>query len=515
MSRKGPAAPRKSVSPSAFPEESRRGTARAREPRFPPLPPDRAAVLSWALMLAFVVLGVLLVHHHEPWRDEADPWLMARDASLPQLVRLAGYVGTPILWFLAQVPLAKGGLPYATVGYLNLLFAAGAVALFLRHARLAWPLKALFVFSFFVSYEYAAIARSYALSMLLLFALAALHAKRFTSPLAYGTVLLLLLNTNVHSLALGVPILARWVWESARASRPARIAPLLGALIGAAGLALALLQLRQPPDGQLTGLVESMRLRLIPTTLAGALVPGVEGSSWAWALAEVVVGAGVIWLLRRPRALAVMLASFALLWAIFLLKYAGSPRHWGFFLLALVYALWTARDEEAADPAPPPEWNRKAWAAVSIAFGLSLVWSVYFAWASWTREIRDPFSASRQMARFLRDTRLVELPVAAWPSPHAQALLPYLPGKRFYDPGTRAEFTYLEWNRATVDGWSLPEDEVVRRIDEKYPPGRDVLFLANRPVPAAERAGFRTVHLAVGNVIMGDEQYVLYRRVGR
>ena len=52
----------------------------------------------------------------------------------------------------------------------------------------------------------------------------------------------------------------------------------------------------------------------------------------------------------------------------------------------------------------------------------------------------------------------------------------------------------------------------MRRIDQAFPPGRDVLFLANRPVPAAERAGFRVAHLAVGNVIMGDEQYVLYRR---
>ena len=41
------------------------------------------------------------------------------------------------------------------------------------------------------------VARSYALSMLLLFALASLHGRRFVNPLAYGGVLLLLLNTNV------------------------------------------------------------------------------------------------------------------------------------------------------------------------------------------------------------------------------------------------------------------------------------------------------------------------------
>lgn len=91
-------------------------------------------------------------------------------------------------------------------------------------------------------------------------------------------------------------------------------------------------------------------------------------------------------------------------------------------------------------------------------------------------------------------------------------MLPYLPGTRFYYPGIREYGTHMKWDRACVAGWAIPEDEVVRRVEQAFPPGQDVLLLANQPMAAAEAAGYRLVHAEIGDVIMGDEQYFLYRR---
>ena len=63
--------------------------------------------LPWLLLAAFAALGIVLVLHHEPWRDEADVWLMARDAPLKDLFLRAGYVGSPSLWYYLLVPFAK------------------------------------------------------------------------------------------------------------------------------------------------------------------------------------------------------------------------------------------------------------------------------------------------------------------------------------------------------------------------------------------------------------------------
>ena len=51
--------------------------------------------LAYILMLAFTVPW------HEPWNDEAQSWLLARDVSLPQLLFHAlRYESHPPLWYL-------------------------------------------------------------------------------------------------------------------------------------------------------------------------------------------------------------------------------------------------------------------------------------------------------------------------------------------------------------------------------------------------------------------------------
>jgi hypothetical protein len=149
--------------------------------------------------------------------------------------------------------------------------------------------------------------------------------------------------------------------------------------------------------------------------------------------------------------------------------------------------------------------------AATAVLLLSFAWSIYVAAEFWRRDARDPFSASKALAGWLVEQRLTGLPIAAWPSAHCESILPYLPGVRFYDPGIRRYGTYMRWDRATVAGFELPEPEVVRRVVEAFP-RQDALLIANQPMRSAEAAGFRLVHAEIGPVMMGDEQYFVYRR---
>lgn len=500
--------------------------------------------LHLALIAAFVTLGIVLVLHHEPWRDEADPWLMARDAPLAEVFRRAGYVGTPMLWTYVLAPLARLGLPYPTLGFVNLAFAAAAAALVIAAAPLPLLTRVLLAFSFYLSYEYAAVARSYALAVALLFAIATLDSRRDRWPRAHGALIALLFNTNVHGMALALPILALRTWELVRRRRggPAE-ATTTGDGLAWQGLAIAVIggiaaavQIVPPADGQLQGLSHEAGLRWVPVTLAGALFPSQEENPAFMTLAALIWFCVAVSLARRPRALVFLISSSLLLWAIFALKYPGYLRHWGFLLLALIYALWTARAEEgenavavAIGPRRGAAASRKAarargagtgprglagaapWAGV-LGLNAALAWSAWFGYRNWMHELGYPFSESRAMARYLIEQRLTGTPIAAWPAPYAEAVLPYLPVRRFYYPGIRDSGSYMKWDRTYESGLAISGQELVDRVDQAYPPGRDVLLLTNQPVPEAEAAGFALLHAADGNAMMQDERYLLYAR---
>ena len=95
------------------------------------------------------------------------------------------YEGSPILWHLVLALPARCGLPYASLGVLGAAFAGGGVLLFLARSPLPKFLTAIVPFTFFLIYQNAVVARSYALMPLLLFAAAAAYPGRHRRPLLY------------------------------------------------------------------------------------------------------------------------------------------------------------------------------------------------------------------------------------------------------------------------------------------------------------------------------------------
>jgi hypothetical protein len=481
---------------------------------------------------AFVALGSFLVLHHEPWRDEADAWLMARDAPVADLFLRGGYVGSPALWYLLLAPFAKLGFPYATLGFVNLVIACTAVGLLFFTAPFPLWQRALVAFSYLFSYEYTAVARSYALSVLFLFALAALHDRRDDRPRTYGLLTALLFNTNVHGIALAAPILAIRGWEVLRSESRRSLASWQGLSIAVAGSLLAVATIVPHADGQLQGLSRAAGWRWLATSLAGALFPSQVDRTLVMEQPPphplVTILAALIWtaiairLLRQPRMLAFLVASSASLWALFALKYPGGLRHWGFLLLAILYALWITTLEEHRDRAASPvpaspvrPWRAVASRAAMVGLGASLAWSVCFAGYFWWREFRDPFSEAADMSAYLIQWDLTRVPIAAWRSAQAGAVLPYLPIRQFYYPAIRDSGSYLKWDHSYEKGEVISEAEVLSRLNAAFPRG-ELLLLSDGPIWGAEAAGFVAIHAeAESTSIVDDERYLLYRRDGR
>jgi hypothetical protein len=473
--------------------------------------------IELALLVLYAAITLVVVLHHEPWRDEADAWLFARDGDLRTIATWTGYAGTPALWYLLLVPLARSGLPYLSESLLHVGIGVAAVTVFLWHAPFSRLTKCLFVFSYYMAYEYAVVARSYGLSVLLLFCVAALYRVRLARPLTYALPICLLFNTNAHSLATAACLTAGYTWDAWRAGR---LTPrhLLATGIMAAGGGLALLQLRTPSDGNIVGVFRmfapenaaiSINLAFLPLSGTLALLP----------LPVFTLAVAFVWLRKTPLPLLVLSGSYAWLCYIFVFKYAPSPRHAAFVLIILLFALWiSAADRKEGLHDVPASGRpgglrhqplRLALASLNGCLGISVLAAVLF----WSLDVRFAFSGAAEMADFIRANHLGSHVIAAHRAAYAEALLPYLEGERFWYAGVEDFGTYMRWDSQFRQGDELPLEEAARRVQERFSGEDGVLFLANQQLRDAGERGFQLLHKTTGRVFgRPDETYFLYRR---
>src|SRR5512142_932572 len=204
------------------------------------------------LLIAYAAATLYVGLHHEPWRDEADSWLVARDASLPTILNWTRDAGTPALWYVALKPLVWLGLPYRSQELLHLAIAWAAAAVLLFASPFPWLTRVLLLTSYYFGYEYAVIARSYVLTVLLSFLAAAWHRDRHARPMRYAIVVALLFNTNVHGAIIAAILLLLFL-----VSRP-RASGLGPPLIMIAGAVAAWAQLRTASDAAYPGIIRDV-----------------------------------------------------------------------------------------------------------------------------------------------------------------------------------------------------------------------------------------------------------------
>ena len=92
------------------------------------------------------------------------------------------YEGSPALWHLILMPFAKMGFPYESIKFVHITITFATAILIVYKAPFSRLTKLLFLFSYYMSWEYAIIARSYIVTLFLLFSIATVYKNRFTQP---------------------------------------------------------------------------------------------------------------------------------------------------------------------------------------------------------------------------------------------------------------------------------------------------------------------------------------------
>lgn len=123
---------------------------------------NHARALSF---IAYMAVVAVVMYFHEPWFDEAQSWLIARDSSFADFLTLRPhYEGHPPLWTLLLSIPAKTGVPYE-IGLKGVQFLCAALLggwLIFRAPFNRFTI-ALLPFTYFICFQYGVTARPYAL----------------------------------------------------------------------------------------------------------------------------------------------------------------------------------------------------------------------------------------------------------------------------------------------------------------------------------------------------------------
>lgn len=505
-------------------------------------------IVPAVLALLFTVLVGLVASRHEMWRDEMQPWLLARDSATPlALLHNIRYEIHPGLWYLLLWPLAQLSANPVWMQALHVLIAGGSAFLLFRFSPFSWPVKVLMILGYYFTYEWAGIARNYALTVLLLFGFCALFAERWRRFPLLGLLLLLLCHTNIHALLI-VGVLVGWLsveFTAAFVKRRDEARRYLGRFLG--GLAIAVL-------GMVTGILQtkppadawfSPKWRFTPTanaitaaagTIANAYLPvpperlvfwntnrfalpPAKGSRGFWIppeacrlFAVAVLLIGSLFFLKRPWVIVPYLAGSGALLLFFSLEYIGFWRHHGMLWLLFVallwlsfhYRPWTARSSRVERLTS--FWDRHRMKALLPLLAIH-VWGAWVAVkVDWTEPFTQATAAADWLTKRFPDRSGVFF--VGYGSEKAVPVVAAMELDRCYYPDRDAFGSYILSDHRRMEKVYDVFLQRVARVAARE--GKDaVLVLSLRLPEIGWKMGVTDLHHLEGATVI-EEQYHLY-----
>ena len=394
---------------------------------------EAARSLDLAVLALCMALAIVVSVFHEPWRDEAQAWLLARDLGPWQLVasRLR-YEGHTPLWYLLLMIPAKLGVPYEWgLKAVSLCVTAIAMFLLVRKSPFPWFVRYSLPFTYFLFYQYTVVSRSYCLIVLLMWLAALCFSRRNEKPWPYAAVLMALGAVSAHGILFGAGFALAWLLEIAagevrrgrgwlpRLLRDRRI----HALLAYGGVLLCFAAMLWPPPDRYTnglakdygGLLWVYMLLLAPLDgfISDVGIRFTLGGSWT-----VGVAPAILWV----AALVVMFYYFrrkGLLWygllsywpvTLFMAFVYFTIYHVGLYVVWLICLVWMCRTGPRAGvpfAAALPGGLSRVWRfAAPVVYAAVLAVQLFWTVSICANDIRLPFESGRAVAQYIRQHNL-------------------------------------------------------------------------------------------------------------
>ncbi len=194
-------------------------------------------ILLYLIFAVYACLTFVIGLNHEPWLDEAQSWLIARDCSFFDIMfTRCSYEGTPFLWFYILKVFILLGWSYEYIFVISWLFACLGVYLFIFKSNFSTIFKITIPFTFYIFYQYSIIARPYCLIFPALCLIAIFYNKRFERPFLYCGFLVILASIHAYAFVVAFILLCFYIYDVAVSRRSRSVCHSRASLSGISSL---------------------------------------------------------------------------------------------------------------------------------------------------------------------------------------------------------------------------------------------------------------------------------------
>lgn len=466
-----------------------------------------APSLKWGVLALYSLIIIIGAAHHEPWSDEAQSWLIARDNNLPGILGLLPSEGHPPLWYLILYPVTHAGLPYEVIKWITVAICTASAYLLIFKTRIHIVLKLLLPFSYLFLFEYAHFGRSYCLIIFFVTAILSMYENRYNKPWLYAICIVGLFNTHILVFPLAFGLTMLYIIDAAQYKQLNARTVITFAAMCVGGLYLLIYLTSNDMVSYFAEHITDHGKR-ISDAIKGALL--IEGSA---PLALLLLTACLLMLIKKPKVFA--LAVFALVGVLYILgyRYVGTLRHYAiiFTILITCYGIAAYYKEN------PPTFLKSIQAPIE-QYGMWLMCAVIALQLPHTnknymQDIHGLYSDAGNAAEYIEDNTPEDAIIVGHQSITTLGLLPYLPDRQLYYAECQRYGTFNIYDSCyRAARWRLPVDFAIDVAHENFKGKLDkVIFLFNSPVMPRSLTYLDQLYSTSEPTAKWDESYYVYK----
>ncbi|MBC7865559.1 MAG: hypothetical protein IAF38_21475 [Bacteroidia bacterium] len=491
-------------------------------------PSEKNKFILTLVFISWLLLNLLMLFFHEPWRDELEAWSIAKNSSsISDLFRNSAYEGHPKLWFLILFLTSKFSGSITLAKIIHLSITSVGVWIFLKRFPFQLWLSALCIFGYFFCYEYSVIFRNYGISVTLLFLFCALAPKK--QHLLLSVIIFLIAQTNALAFLVGISL---WFIYFLHNFKSAGKNFITANFIFLAGIVCFVFSTIPPTD---SGIAEGWfqtwdyASKSIATIWDAFIpIPLANIHSWNSNFISSLVPATSVPYVKNTGAVLLIIVCFynlrhslkaglfflftcILIGSFISFKYHGSLRHHGFFFIAFLIALWLSKIY-------PSENKTNFFAnlfsgkAISSLLKCSLpalfVFQVVATFLSYYSDLKYPFSNAQAAAEFIQKNFPRQVQITGDFDYETCAVTSYLDKEAFF-LNSKRKGKFIVWDDKR--DWPMEDTLIARYLKLKYEQGsnrENVILISTKEIK--DTSTIKLIKTFPPSIVV-DEQFFIYK----
>lgn len=451
--------------------------------------------------LVWLMISLWCGVNHEIYADEAQAYLIARDASISEiLTTVARTEGTPALWFLWLKLLIFWGLDYSHLYIASILPNFIGVCLFITKAPFSKVVKYVLPLTYFVLYQYNIVARNYSLLFLTTVIASMAYAQRQKHPYRLVWSLIFLGSTTSHAFLLSCSIMLFWMYNDAKKAEGIKgyqefIKGNLRALsIFGIFMIFSALYLYPESSNQYISnyeLIKGFRVRNVLTVFSVGLITSSEPSPENLGYIFIGLCYSICMMCLMSKEYKMKFWILLLPNILFMLYVPYKPWHTGIIIMSVMFLLWQEKRKVLT----------QIKISISVLLCLQMIWGV----TGIIKDVRGKYSVGKDIYTFLKK-QSISL---------AETKLASFNGISLHIYENNLNFSYWDWRKHGFTQRVTREDIKNKRA---IIINKEVYDIFNKRIKEIQQQGqyqikvFKSNHFfALQDMGKDETLYVLYR----